>query len=88
MEHKSWTTGSLPQGQLTLSLLNHSEGLGKEMILARLRARSPHDSAQLLELWAFRHIPGCRSATAPGTPVHHLPLSHWFAGVLWVGFPT
>lgn len=55
MEHK--LDHRVSQGQLTLSLLDHPEGLGKEMILARLRACSPHDSAPLLELWAFCHIP-------------------------------
>ena len=35
----------LPQGQLTLALLDYSGGLGKEMILARVRACPPQDSA-------------------------------------------
>lgn len=37
----------LPQGQLTLALPDHSGGLGKEMVLARIRACPPHDSGPL-----------------------------------------
>ena len=41
----------LPQGELSLALLNYCGGLGKEMVLARVRDCPPPDSPPLLELW-------------------------------------
>lgn len=88
----------LPWGELTLALPSHSGGLGKETVLARVRACLPCDSTPTFESrdpgrLANRDGPvcsmrGCQSAPGPGFPDPDIPLNQWLPGVLWVGFPS
>lgn len=92
-----WTEQKLVRGsswrEPTLAL-DHSGILGKELILASVRACPPHDSAPF---WNCGHpanevacIPGhpwFGSATAPGTSPHQHPLSQWCPVCSGLGAP-